>query len=681
MLMMHASRSDKYRIPFGAMPTDSEVKLFFDCDKSAKSVTLCYTYGLYDMTYHEEPMKLSCQDANCDRYEITVKTPHEVGLVFYWFRFMAPAEDSEELLTQYYVADPDTTLCEGMVYFEPPHVGVEENKYPYAWQITVYDKDFVTPDKMKGAIVYQIFPDRFSRGETFDLSKIKDDPKHPERVFHRNWYEDVDIKGKPSTGYIACDFFAGSLNGILEKLGYIKSLGVDVIYLNPIFEARSSHRYDTADYLNVDPILGTNEDFVKLTQRADELGIKLVIDGVFSHTGADSKYFNKYGSFAETGAYESYASGKESKFRSWYSFFENEDKTIGYESWWGFPELPNVNENDLSYRKFVFGDDGIVDTWVSRGIGGIRLDVSDELPDSFIRQMRDTLKAKTKGEGILIGEVWEDASNKCSYGSYRDFLFGRTHDSVMGYTFREVVMDFLTGRITAKVADARLEGYRERYPQQAFYCIMNLISSHDVPRALTCLSGAKDAPTREEQQKIHVDSAVYDQAVKLMRMALALQVGYVGATSLYYGDEILMDGYKDPFNRRTYPWGNTSKAQEDELFFARQLLSLRSENDVLRTGFYKTLVADDDFWVFSRFSDDNCCDVFGKAIEKGSKEIVLFINRKDNSGMHVTVDDTSSISYEPLTSGAIDSQPYIVKANSDRMEIDVPPHSFVFLCY
>ena len=250
---------------------------------------------------------------------------------------------------------------------------------------------------------------------------------------------------------------------------------------------------------------------------------RVVLDGVFSHTGADSKYFNKFDRYEGVGAYKSYVEGIESQYRSWYSFIETDDGVPAYESWWGFPDLPNVNENDLSYRRFVFGKGGVVDTWINRGASGLRLDVSDELPDSFIRQMREAVMKYSNNDGVVIGEVWEDASNKCSYGSYRDFMLGRTHDSVMGYTFRDGLLSFLARKMNAEDFDAYMEGYRERYPSEAYYSMMNLISSHDVPRAVTVLAGKDDPGTRELQKDIFLDDEeLEDFALEFMDKVLEI---------------------------------------------------------------------------------------------------------------------------------------------------------------
>ena len=697
-MFLHASRDLEYRTPFGAQPTDEEVTIRFDASKESREVTFCYSYGLYGFSYHEEPMRRIKYNGNVKgtaRYETRLMLPHEPGLVFYWFRFKIEEEvysddgDTEpvtEIHTKYYVMEGDTEDGSGKLYHEPPRIGADEDKYPYAWQITTYVRDYKTPDNMKGAMIYQIFPDRFARDKDFTCERMMNASPREERVYHEDWYEDVDIKGKPSTGYLACDFFGGSLKGIEEHLDYIKSIGIDIIYLNPIFEARSSHRYDTADYLNVDPMLGGNEAFASFKNACEQRGIRIILDGVFSHTGADSRYFNKFGRYkGVTGAFEAYEKGKESPYRSWYNFYKNEDGYTVYDSWWGFPDLPNVDENDLSYRRFIFDDCGVVDTWMGRGASGLRLDVSDELPDSFIRQMRDTIKSKTNGEGMLVGEVWEDASNKCSYGSYRDFMLGRTHDSVMGYTFRTAALEFLQGYVSAKVFNARLEGYRERYPMESYYCIMNLLSSHDVPRVYTMMSKPCDTDNKEDQQKICVPPEDESKCADLCKLGVALQIGYIGASCIYYGDEILMNGYKDPFNRRTYPWGKVSREGSEHLEYVRKLSDLRVKNQVLRTGFYRTLYTDEDVIVFERFLDNENRDAFGNSVmpSQGARKVVVFINR-GHKGAYFKLDDSDrDFVLEPIDTPAVSlSTDAVMKGISfGPMQAGVPSLSALFVVY
>ena len=690
---IHASRLPEYRQPFGARPCTSDVEIFFDCYKEASNVTFCYTYGLYNFSYHEEPMY---SVSGLGRYRVGLMLPNEPSILFYWFRFNVPG-NLEDLpdhfktncdcdasqVTLYYGAALDTPNGEGALYDCPPRVGADEDKYPFAFQITVYNKDFKTPDFLKGAMMYQIFPDRFARDSSFDFARMTSLDPREERIYHENWNEDVDTKGKPETGYLACDFYGGSLKGIEEKLDYIKELGINVLYLNPIFEARSSHRYDTADYLNVDPILGGTTAFLSLQNACRERGIRIILDGVFSHTGADSRYFNKFDRYDGVGAYKAFRDGEESRYRSWYNFYRNEDGSVGYRSWWGFPDLPDVNEDDLSYRNFIFGKDGVVDTWTSRGASGFRLDVSDELPDSFIRQMRTTVKEKLGDEGAVIGEVWEDASNKCSYGSYRDFMLGNTHDSVMGYTFRHIVLDFLCGYIDADIADSRLEGFRERYPMEAYYSIMNLVSSHDVPRIMTALSKPCDTDDRDIQRGFKVSSKDIDRISSLAKMAFAFQTCYIGASCIYYGDEILMEGYKDPFNRRTYPWNKTGLRQRESFVFFKRIAGLRTVNRCLKTGYYKTLMAEGGTFAIARYLKEGK-DAFGKDAT-GSKAIVLVMNRSadpvyvdvsENYGAYTCVRTGDDEIRPPL------SEQLIVGGVSGGVKkLGIKPFSTVFLVY
>jgi len=381
--------------------------------------------------------------------------------------------------------------------------------------------------------------------------------------------------------------------------------------------------------MSPDPMLGGKEAFETFAAGMQESGISFILDGVFSHTGADSRYFNKLGRYPEAGAYQNAENGVSSKYSSWYSFFRDETGRLSYNSWWGFSDLPNVNENDLTYRDYIVGDEGVIKSWLGRGASGFRLDVSDELPDSFLRELRIAVKDKTNGEGVILGEVWEDASNKISYGSYRDFLLGNTHDSVMGYTFRDAVLGYISGASSAQDMNARLESYRENYPPEAYYCIMNLISSHDVPRAITVASGSPDPGDREKQKVLFLDGTAWGKGLALMRIALIIQMGYIGSPCIYYGDEIGMQGYRDPFNRRTYPWDRLEASQEEQLEFYREATGLRRKYPVLRTGAYRTLFAKNDVYIFERFLTPDSLDFFGDACA-GPRRVVIAVNRSDS---------------------------------------------------
>ncbi len=625
----HRSRSLTYRDPFGAVSTGRYVRLSIDVHAPVREVRLCSAYGLYSFAYGE--LRMDEEEETPGRYSVRVRMPGEACLFFYWFS-LTPADSDAKGVTPpskvFYVLSRHHADGTGRISDTPSRIGAHEDRYPAAFQITVYDASFTTPDWFKGAVMYQIFPDRFRRGSSFSFEAMTKARPAPERIYHKEWAEEVDIHGTTETGYLACDFFGGDLEGVAESRPYLEALHIDCLYLNPIFEARSNHRYDTADYTSTDPVLGGERAFSTFSNSMQKAGIRYLLDGVFSHTGADSRYFNRLGRYAEPGAYQEAADGKKSRFSSWYSIRKSAEGKIEYDSWWGFSDLPNVNENDLSYREYLFGENGVIPTWLLKGASGFRLDVSDELPDAFLREMRASVKSFTSGDGVVLGEVWEDASNKISYGSYRDFLLGRTHDSVMGYTFRDAVLGFLSNALDAQNLNARLESFRENYPPEAYYCIMNLISSHDVPRAITVMSGNPDPGSRELQKDLTLTPDQQRIGMSKMRLALILQMGYVGNPCIYYGDEVAMEGYRDPFNRRTYPWDATSLAQRELLAFFRNVTGLRRQYPVLKTGMYRTRFSSGDVFLFERYLDSEGKDLFGREVQ-GVRHVLFAVNRNE----------------------------------------------------
>ena len=394
------------------------------------------------------------------------------------------------------------------------------------WQLTVYDKSFSVPKRRTEGLIYQIFPDRFYRCKDVSL------PEMPHRrLLHKNWGE-LPLSQQDISPYEANDFFGGNLRGITEKLPYLQSLGVSCIYLNPVFEAASNHRYNTGDYKKIDPWLGSMEDFSDLVLKAKELDIDLLLDGVFSHTGSDSIYFNKEGHYPLPGAY----SKEPSPYDSWYRI--NPDGS--YDCWWGFPTLPNVTETDPSFLSFICGEAGVLSFWQKKGIAGWRLDVADELPDEFLFALRQKVK-ELDPEGFILGEVWEDASQKESYGSRRPYLLGRQLDSVMNYPFRAAVLEFVRYGNGERFF-RRILSIADHYPPPALNSAMNPISTHDTIRALSFF--AEDDP---------------ENAKRKLKLASILQYTLPGVPSLYYGDEAGLTGGRDPDNRRCYPWGEEDR--------------------------------------------------------------------------------------------------------------------------
>lgn len=455
------------------------------------------------------------------------------------------------------------------------------------WQLTVYDKNFHTPEWLKGGIIYQIFPDRFASSGTKKQNVPSDRVLRTDRDGDPYWIPTAEGK------VLNNDYFGGDLKGIEQKLGYLKSLGVTCIYLNPIFEAQSNHRYDTADYEKIDPMLGTERDFKSLCQSAEKLGIKIMLDGVFSHTGDDSKYFNRYSRYDSVGAYQS----ENSPYYNWYKFNKWPDD---YESWWGIKILPEVNEDNPDFIEYITGKNGIARKWLRLGASGWRLDVADELPDEFLDEFRKAVKEE-KNDCLVLGEVWEDASNKSSYGKLRRYLLGEQLDSVMNYPFAGAVIDFIRDA-NAELFASRVMGIVENYPKEVLDVLMNHISTHDTMRAITALAGESCAYRDRRWQSTHsLDEKEYRYGMKLLMAASAMQFALPGVPTIYYGDEAGMQGYKDPFNRRCYPWG---KENEELVEWYKKLGEIRSKNSVFKDGKFEILSAVAGCVAFSRKNDD-----------------------------------------------------------------------------
>lgn len=434
------------------------------------------------------------------------------------------------------------------------------------WQITCYPENFTAPAAFQGAVVYQIFPDRFARSGVCGLTgKLK-----PYWV-HANWDELPQYRPNQDGVVQNNDFFGGNFAGIQDKLDYLKSLDVEVLYLNPICMAWSNHRYDTADYLRPDPMLGTEADFSALCRAAHDLDMKIILDGVFSHTGSNSVYFDKENIFGG-GAYHDPAS----PFRPWYDFQSWPEK---YTSWWGFKTLPCVNELEPSYLDFIVnGEQSVIAHWLALGADGFRLDVADELPDAFIATLRARMKALNPN-ALLMGEVWEDASNKVSYGVRRTYFSAGELDSVMNYPFRTAILNFMADGEGAAFQDAVMT-IVENYPPEVLPCVMNSLSTHDTPRILTVLGDPFEG-TLEEKAERFLASEALALAVLREKAAAILQFTLPGMACIYYGDEAGLEGFGDPLNRRCFPWGREMAELQD---FYRGLAHLKRTLPALRVG-------------------------------------------------------------------------------------------------
>ncbi len=576
MQLYHDSQSEEYRFPKGAAKTEDAVRLSIKV--VSEVVPDAVKVRLWSKKEEYVKMELLKQAESELWYSAKLNMPSKPQLLWYFFEVESNGK-------KIFYSNNQRQLG---------GVGVMEEAPSFrSYQITVYDKDFHTPDWFKNAVLYQIFPDRFFRfGSEKDFPQRRSDYK-----LHDDWYEDYFFDRHPFEDGPACnDFYAGNLKGIAAKLDYLKGLGISAIYLNPIFEAFSNHRYDTADYSQIDGILGTNEDFAELCKKAEKMGIRIILDGVFSHTGSDSIYFNKYKNYGEK---VGCAQDENSPYSRWYP--QNDDGT--YSNWWGCSNLVNVNELEPTYIDYILkGSNAIIKKWLKAGASGWRLDVADELPDEFIKILRSEAKSE-KSDVVIIGEVWEDASNKISYGQKREYFFGHELDGVMNYVFRDGVLKFLLGTKSAEDFKAEICSLIENYPREALLSSINLIGSHDTCRAKTVLSGKMPEGSLSQTQKseFRIKGADETLALRRLRLAAFIQMTFVGVPCIYYGDEIGMQGLDDPFNRRTYTW----RCIDPELLdWYKKLIQLRSRLTCLKTGEFEFLYAKDGVIAYKRKEAD-----------------------------------------------------------------------------
>ncbi len=546
------SRSKLYKSIFGAVASEEKLRLrlLLHKDALAQSAFLRVHPDNADGVFEVEMTPADYYD---DYRAFECEISFSKGLYFYSFRYISN-------LGEFFITAFENNIG---------HVS-NEGKW---WQLTCYDKNFTTPDWLKGGIIYQIFPDRFFNSGTKktavpeDRFLVQDITKTPE--YRQN-------NGICSLGN---DYYGGDLEGIRQKIPYLASLGITCIYLNPIFEAHSNHRYNTADYTRIDDLLGNEKDLRDLCKTAKKSGINIILDGVFSHTGNDSVYFNEYRRYTSVGAAESEAS----PYRDWYKF---DNSQIGYSAWWGIPSLPEVNEENESFNEFITGENGIIKKWMKSGIKGWRLDVADELPDKFLDNVRKAIKSSDP-DALLLGEVWEDASNKISYGKRRRYLDGSQLDSVMNYPFAEAVISFVKGGDGYVFMD-KIMTVLENYPKQVVDVLMNHLGTHDTARIMTVMGKDGQPPrTRAEQSVSHLDKREYEKAVKRLKLAAVIQYTLPGVPSLFYGDEAGMEGWGDPFCRGFYPWG---RENTELLNFYEFLGRLRSENKVFAEGEFEPIL-------------------------------------------------------------------------------------------
>ena len=550
------SRNEKYKTPFGAVTCGTEVRFFVEAEAEFTACSLLCFHEFADD--HTEIVLKKCTGG----FAGVFVAPDEPELV--WYSFCLACRDGEK------VYFGKNGCCEGC---EP-------------WQLTVYE-DTDTPTWFGEGVTYQIYPDRFCRTK---LPRVEG--MLGERRVHTNWSDVPHIGADSETGRWNSDFFGGDLKGVISKLDYLTSLGVDTIYFNPIFEAASNHRYDTADYCTIDPLLGTEEDFVQLCREAKARGIRVMLDGVFNHTGDDSRYFNRSRYYDTTGAHQS----AESPYYSWYNFTSWPEE---YDGWWGIKTLPAVNEDDPQYREFIItGENSVIRRWLRLGASAWRLDVADELPDDFIADIRRVMEEENP-ESFLLGEVWEDGSNKIAYDRRRRYLLGRETHGLMNYPLRTALLHYLRGGDAAHFRDT-METIRENYPRPAFYSGLNILGTHDTPRILTAL-GEEGVPSgKHDRAAYRLLPEQLRRGLARLKMAATLLFAFPGSPTIYYGDEVGMEGFEDPFNRRTFPWGRENADLQTHF---KKLAAVRHARPSLRCGDLRYIGADGPILIFERTAE------------------------------------------------------------------------------
>jgi cyclomaltodextrinase / maltogenic alpha-amylase / neopullulanase len=434
---------------------------------------------------------------------------------------------------------------------------------------TVYAADFKVPDWAADVIYYYVFPERFRNGnKANDPRPGRDKYQNHTVELHKSWHEKPFRPGSGDGGDAVYnnDFFGGDLAGIIDKLDYIKDLGANTIYMTPVFKAPSNHKYDTADYTQIDPAFGTNADFERLTREAQKRGIRVVPDTSLNHVGSDSVYFDRFRNHKESGAFEGGRINPASPYASWFSFDASQkDADKQYKGWVGVNDLPELNKASPAWRNFAYKNpDSVMKRWLDRGAAGWRMDVVPWVPDDFWREWRTEIK-RHQPDALTVSETWFDSSK---------YLLGDMFDSTMNYIFRNAVIEYAAG---GKAVDlvSQLEAVREAYPPQAFHALMNLLSTHDAARALHQF-GFHDDTT---------DAAVIARAKQRLLLAAFIQMTYPGAPTIYYGDEVGVTGGEDPYNRATYPWEDVGGKPDKALLAEfKKLTAMRHRHAVLRRG-------------------------------------------------------------------------------------------------
>ena len=611
MRFFHDSWDNKFKEPFGALTPNKECKI------SILVEGLKENYSIYLVVYKDgfwaknDARYIYMEKVSDNMFTCRVSFK-EIGYYFYYFE--VKTNDN----TIFIVKDKDSNKSV-----------ISENLF-FKWQITVYDEklDFLKTG-FEDSAMYQIFPDSFYY-EQLNIEKLPGDRIIVDTTYQIRVDEDQRKNIKNNK------YYGGNLKGIIKKLDYLKKLGVGIIYLNPIFEAHSNHRYNTADFMNVDPLLGTNEDFCMLCEEAKKRDIFIVLDGVFNHVGADSIYFNKNKRYKDDpGAYNS----KESKY---YPFFEKSfyDYPTLYKGWWGDPiNLVALDTISLDYIRFICGENGVIHTWLKRGAAGFRLDVIDELSNDLI----DDICCSTRKYGglIIIGEVWEDATSKFDEkGNRRRYLLGDQIDSVMNYPFLESSIEYVRDGKASNFYNTIMT-ILDHYPKHAINNLMNSLSTHDKERVRNRLAAEGKRNFTQEQMTI---------SKKQLKLLFGIQYTYPGIPCIYYGDEKGMYGIGNLENRSYMKWENSETDLEETL---ARLADFR-KNIHISSKEYRILSINEHFMIYKLYDK--------------KEEYMVIVNITENE---IPVDKMPYLD-------CFENSKIVLRLNSSKRKV-IEPYDFIIL--
>ncbi|MGM0239412.1 glycoside hydrolase family 13 protein [Enterococcus sp. AZ103] len=561
---------EKYKQPFGAIPIKQTVHFNINVSDFAKA-------KVYLVIREEDSAKgaetFMMNQLEEDLFHFCYRLGEQAGLYFYYFKIDLINENNQ--VSTYYCSYGEDGGA-GKIYDS-------KNQMP-EYQLTCYETAEIAPDWYQQAVFYQIFPDRFNNGNENGQVNA---PKKNSFIYGTKEDTPMYIRNEKNE-ILRWDFYGGNLKGIQAKIPYLLELGINALYLNPIFEATSNHRYDTNDYFKIDPMLGTEKDFVELLDALHQVGIHIILDGVFSHVGRNSRYFNQAGIYGEeVGA----SRNQQSPYYSWFQFTKYPDE---YRSWWGVADLPEVNKENPSFQSFIYGPKGVIDKWTALGVDGWRLDVADELTDDFIggiRQRLNTFKNK-----ILIGEVWEDASNKIAYEKRRKYLFGNHLQSVMNYPLRQQILDILTMQKKMSQITKEMVEIQANYPKDFYYNQLNNLGTHDTERIFTMLNQSEDD----------------------LDVAWGLLFVMPGIPCVYYGDEAGVTGGTDPDNRKYFPWNHVNPTiyQDCHKWIKRR----KTHSSLMNGEFYPFYTETEDVFGVLRFNQE---EYSAYIVNRGENDKVL----------------------------------------------------------